>query len=369
MPRDPRILLLHCPAGGGHKAAALALAEAAERYGVRAEVCDALSLTPRWFARGYVEAHLKSSAHAPWAYGFGYRRLDRRHPVADRVRRRVDGALGAALGRFVGAHEADVVVATHFFPLSVLGGERLRGRLAKPLVGVVTDYAAHAFWAEPGVDRFCVAKGGAALDLARHGAPRAQILETGIPVRTAFGRLAPPALDPAGPLSVLVTSGGFGVGPLAAAVASFAGLAGIRLTVVCGESPDKVARLRALVAERGLDARVVGFEPDMPARFAEAHVVLGKPGGLTVSEALASGRPMALMGICPGQEQHNADWLTVNGAAVVVEPARAGLQIDWLRRSGELGRMARAARRLGAADAPDRVIEAALELAPAARAA
>ena len=45
------------------------------------------------------------------------------------------------------------------------------------------------------------------------------------------------------PLRVLVTSGGFGVGPIAKVVRSFAGIGGVELTVVCGRAEKLVARV------------------------------------------------------------------------------------------------------------------------------
>ena len=354
----PRILVLHVPAGGGHRAAAQALVEHAHDRGFEAELCDALAFAPRWFAAGYVQAHLRSTEHAPSLYGLGYRRLDRRHPVADGVRRRVDRAIGSGLLRYVRERRPDVVIATHFYPLSVLGAARLRGSLDATLIGVVTDFAAHAWWAEPGVDAYCTAPGGPALDLARHGVPPAHIAQTGIPVRAAFGRI--PSLCPGGALRVLVTSGGFGIGPLATTLRSFAGFDNMRLTVICGASERRVNEARRAAAEARLTADVIGFENDMPARLADAHLLVGKPGGLTSSEALAAGRPMVIVGTCPGQEQHNEEWLTLNGAAIAARAEHAGSRAHWLRESGQLPTMARAARRLGTPRAVRDILDVAL---------
>jgi len=352
-----RLLILHCPAGGGHKAAGDALAEHAATIGAQTHVLDALGATPRWFGRGYVQAHLTTTKLAPAIYGYGYDRLNRRHPTLDRVRRKLDWTLGQGLVDMVLDQRPDMVIATHFYPLAVLGRARLRGKLPVPLIGVVTDYAAHAFWAEPGVDLFCTAPGGAALDLVRHGVPATAVIETGIPIRPAFGRVAPWTLDPAGSLRVLMTSGGTGIGPLEEAIRSFAGLPQLQLTVVCGADDKRRAQAQAAADRAGVRARVIGFERDMPARLAEAHIIVGKAGGLTVSECLASGRPMALFGICPGQEQHNADWLRLNDAAVMVEPRCVGRDIDWLRRQGRLGAMAAAARSLGRPAAAKHIID------------
>lgn len=359
MTTKPRILILHTPAGGGHKAAAHALAQHAEGAGAEVEVHDALASTPKWFARGYVRTHLGSTSLAPALYGFGYDQLNRRHPTLDRVRRRVDRALGERLLDVVAAARADVVIATHFYPLSVLGAARLSGRLDVPLIGVVTDYTAHAFWAEPGVDAFCCAPGSAASELSRHGA--VSIVETGIPVRREIAAIAPPAIARVPQLvRVLMTSGGHGIGPLEQAIASFAGFGHLELTVVCGADDRRRARAQAAADRAHVDATIVGFERDMPARLAAADVVVGKAGGLTVSEALACGRPMVLFGTCPGQEEHNEAWLELHGAAVTSAPERVGARIEWLRRNGNLPAMARAGAALGRPHAAADIIAVAL---------
>ena len=47
-----------------------------------------------------------------------------------------------------------------------------------------------------------------------------------------------------------------------------------------------------------------------------ADLVVTKPGGLSVSECLARGKPMLLVSPIPGQEERNADYLLESGAAV-----------------------------------------------------
>jgi processive 1,2-diacylglycerol beta-glucosyltransferase len=365
MARPNRILILHCPAGGGHRAAARAVAEAAASRGIEAEVADALELAPPWFARAYVGAHLQSTEHAPRVYGYAYAALDQRNALAE-LRRALDRALGARLLLFVRDRAPAAIVATHFFPLAALGHARRRGRLQVPLTCVITDFAAHAFWAERGVDRFCAPAGRAARDLVRHGVAPGVIVSTGIPVRAAFGSIAPLRLDPSEPLRVLVTSGGFGVGPIADVIRSFAGVLRVRLAVICGDNPARVAEARSAAVEAKIAAEIVAFEPDMPRRMAEAHVLVGKPGGLTVSEAMAAGRPMVLVGACPGQEALNERWLVERGAAVSAVPSQAGPLIARLRSDGALDDLARAARALGAPRAASRVLDVALSAAGAA---
>src|SRR5262249_22095208 len=156
-----------------------------------------------------------------------------RAAVDGELRKRFDHWIGKPLLREVMSSDPLAVVATHFFPMPKLIWARQSGLLAAPLVEVVTDYAAHAVWAEPGADAYCAPHGRACLDLVRHGVSADRVFATGIPVRAAFGYAPPARRD--GSLRVLVTSGGFGVGPVTRVLRSFAGVPGVSLTVVCGQ--------------------------------------------------------------------------------------------------------------------------------------
>ena len=355
---DGPILVFHVPAGGGHRAAALAIEEAGRARGVPIEVVDALSLAPALFARAYVGAHLFGSAETPTLYGTTFELSNHVDPVRDQFRKALDHAVGKGLVELVRAKRPRAIVCTHFYPLVELGQLRKRGELDAPLLAVVTDYVTHAVWCADGVDIVCTAPGRAAEDAARHGTHGARVVETGIPVREAFGRVAaydPPRADAA--LRVLVTSGGFGVGPVRAVLRSFRGVGDVELDVVCGNKPDLVRRAARLAARKGLDALVTGFATDMPERMARAHVVVGKPGGLTMSECLAAGRPLVAVGTVPGQESANEDALVRWRAGMRARPSRVGARV--MAAAGALASMAAAAKAHGVPDAAVRVLRAA----------
>jgi processive 1,2-diacylglycerol beta-glucosyltransferase len=356
------ILILHCPAGGGHKAAALAVAESAEQRGIGARVIDALSFAPAWFARAYVDTHLRSSAYIPRLYGSAYFASNHRSAVDGELLRRFDGWLGGPLLEEIVSSDPLAVVTTHFFPMGRLVRARRKGQLTAPLVEVITDYAAHAVWAEPGADAYCAPHGRACDDLVAHGVSPDLVFATGIPVRSAFAA-APPVRRPerGAPLRVLVTSGGFGVGPVTRVLRSFAGVPNVSLTVVCGQNPHLVRRVRRVSDRLGIEANVIGFERQMPARVAEADVVVTKPGGLTVSECLAAGRPLVLVGAVPGQESLNQAWVTEQGAGLGCAPQDVGGVISDLRET-KLVAMAERARAIGAPHAADRVLAVTLAL-------
>jgi processive 1,2-diacylglycerol beta-glucosyltransferase len=357
------ILILHCPAGGGHKAAAMAIAEHAEARGLGTRVIDVLAFAPAWFARFYVDTHLRSSAYVPRLYGSAYFASNHRSAVEGELRERFDEWIGKPLVDEILASDPLAVVATHFLPIGRLVRARQRGMLRAPIVEVITDYAAHAVWAEPGADAYCAPHGRACEDLVSHGVSPALVFATGIPVRSAFAS-APPIRRPVPgvPLRVLITSGGFGVGPVTRVLRSLAGVRDVSLTVVCGQNPHLVRRVRRVTDRLGIEADVVGFERNMPARVAEADVVVTKPGGLTVSECLAAGRPLVLVGAVPGQESLNQAWVTEQGAGTGCTPEQVGGVIFDLR-GPKLVAMADRARAVGVPHAADRVLAVTLSLA------
>jgi processive 1,2-diacylglycerol beta-glucosyltransferase len=358
------LLVAFTPVGGGHKAAALALAEAARARGLSVEVVDTFEHTARFIGDAYKTAHITGQSAVPELYGSAYFAANRRGGTLEPVRRGFDHVVFAGLEKRVRELAPRVVVATHHLPLVVLGRARRRGRLAAPLLGVITDYTAHACWAEAGVDAFCVPCPLAARELAAHGVQGDRIWLTGIPVRPAFFEVAPVCPPPTTePLRVLVTSGGFGVGPVRDVVRSFAGVPNVRLSVVCGAARGMLRRVAREALRWGVVADVVGFERDMPRRMAEAHLVVGKAGGLTVSETLAAGRPMITVGTVPGNELSNERLVVDGGAGYAADATSVGPLAHLMRSRGLLAPMGARARGLVLGHSAERVLALASRMA------
>lgn len=358
------MLVIYSPVGGGHKAAALATAEAARARGLSVRLLDLFDFAPTWAGRTYVRTHLSGQRYAPFVYGKVYAAADRRHRTFDPLRRAVDRYLYGAIRETVDAFRPRVVVATHHLPLVVLGDERAQGRLPCPLVGVVTDYTGHVVWAEEGVDGLCVPCPRAYQELTAHGHASAKLWQTGIPVREGFS-LVPNVRDPRDQeaVRVLVTSGTFGVGPLRTVLSSFAGMKNVELTVICGMSASEQRSIRALCATRDIPATVLGFERDMPSRMSNCHIVLGKAGGLTVSEALTAGRPLVLVGTVPGNESANLDFVLKAGAGVVSPAHLAGQTVASLVKASSLAAMGARGRSLVPPRSARKVVDTCMKIA------
>src|SRR5206468_10601077 len=64
------------------------------------------------------------------------------------------------------------------------------------------------------------------------------------------------------------------------------------------------------------ELKVVGYTTAIDENMAAADLLVGKPGGLTTSEALAKGLVLVIVNPIPGQEERNADHLLEEGVAI-----------------------------------------------------
>lgn len=352
-----RVLVATVTAGGGHLQAAAALEEAwrALRPGDALRRVDVLDFTPRVFRKAYAEGYVELIKRAPELYGAFFRASD------DPVKVRKATGLKRALARFsapgfarlVRSFKPHAVLAPHFLPLEALGGLRLDGG-PRPLAAcVVTDFEAHALWMEPRVDDYFVAAQETKDRLVARGASPGSVHVTGIPVSARFStRLDRRAARRRHGLRddlpvVLVLSGGFGMGPVEAALAQLDRVrTPVQLLVVCGR--NEALRARLAVQDRTHPTRVLGFTKEMHELMNASDLIVSKPGGLTSSEALALGRPLLILDPIPGQEEANSDFLLGRGAAAKVNrPEDIPARVDRLLGSGEAARLARAAKALG----------------------
>jgi processive 1,2-diacylglycerol beta-glucosyltransferase len=375
--KPKNILILHASVGAGHTRAAKAVAGALalEAPDANVVVVDALDLARPLFKRVYGEGYLDLVERAPALFGYLFELTDRRpspRALGDRMRRAVQRW---SLGEFVDLLERgnwDAVVNTHFLAPELIAALRREGRFSAPQMTVVTDYDAHRIWVHDPTDRYCVASSMAAASLRGHGVKASTIGVTGIPIDPAFSTpvdretaLSQFGLSGGYPV-VVQAAGGHGVGPLEENFrAILASTVPSEIVVVCGRNEAARARLTKIKPPSRHRVKVLGFTDQMRTLMAAADLLVTKPGGLTVSEALACGLPMAVINPIPGQEERNADFLLENGAAVKASSAAAltGKIEDALSDEKRLREMRGRAKKLGHPRAAFAVARQALELA------
>lgn len=310
-------------------AAARALGEAATEAGLVPQHIDLLSYTAPGFRRLYRQTYFDLVRTAPDFVDWVGKRLDRRpreqRTRQERVMSRLTELISRSLVRLVRTRSPDLIVHTHFLPPAIVRAERFD----IPEAVVVTDYAAHNLWLQPGIGRYFVATEEIAAHLQGVGVERDRVRVSGIPISSRFRTLegkdeARRALGLApGRDVLLLMASGLEPATLRALLFWLQDLKWpLTVFVICGRSAELIAVAEhELLGYSGLITfLVLGFVEDIPRYMSASDLLVGKPGGLTTSEALAAGLPFGVVSPYPLQEEANANFLLERGVGFRLEP-------------------------------------------------
>jgi processive 1,2-diacylglycerol beta-glucosyltransferase len=354
------VLVLSASAGAGHLRAAQALERALVELDAAEEVrhLDTLDYTNKLFRNLYAKTYLDVVNRAPEVVGWFYDRLDQ--PWRNERRRLIFDKLNTRpFVKLLRQYQPEIVLCTHFLPAEIISWLKAKERLASRQAIIVTDFDAHAMWLCHHYEHYFVALDETRVYLELLGIAPPKITVSGIPIDPVFARpkdklemrrkhgLLPDRT------TVLISAGGFGVGQADELLGPLLHLRHPKqIVMICGRNQKLKSRLDRAVSNLApalrAEVKVVGYTEEMDEYMAAADLVVGKPGGLTTSEALARGLVFVIVNPIPGQEERNADHLLEEGAAIRCNNLPViGYKIDRLLEDpARLAAMQESARRL-----------------------
>lgn len=292
-------------------------------------IVDAYQYAVPFFSKIAADGYIRMVKTAPWVYGFLYDRVERARKVGSP--RKWLSRLGAQnLHALIEAMEPSCVVCTHAFPCGIMAEYKRTIDPSLPVAGIVTDYVVHPFWIYRNIDAYAVATPQMRDVLITQGIAPRRVQVTGIPVDPRFGLHGSKAqarqqlgLSPAsGTRLVLVMAGGLGIGPLEMMLRALQDVRQpVAAVVLTGRNARREARLREWATRLRYPVHVRGFEANVYDYMHAADLLLTKPGGLSISEALVARLPMVLVKPIGGQEERNTRYFVKHRAAL-----RAGTQ-------------------------------------------
>ncbi len=342
-----RILILMADFGYGHHSVANAVAEALQE--THGQDCVVEVINPLddkrapAFLRKDQANYDKIIREMPDLYELGYQISDKPVP-SNLIESAMTVLLFNVLREIVHQHQPDVIVCTYPIYPAILSAIFAFEKHRIPLFTVITDLAnVHEVWFNPASD-LCLVPTQTVYDKAVDaGLPPEKVRLTGIPVHPA---LAKGQQDQASlrqdlgwrtDLFTVLAIGSKRVEHLydSLRVLNHSGLP-LQLAVVAG-GDDKLYQ-RLVETEWHLETHPYNFVTDMAPLLRAADCVLGKAGGLTVAEALACGLPLILVGIIPGQETGNADYVVSGNAGDLAQDPIEVLEVmcHWFEKGNDL---------------------------------
>lgn len=147
----------------------------------------------------------------------------------------------------------------------------------------------------------------------------AKVRLTGNPVREAVAAIGDAPVDDR--LDVLILGGSQGASILSEVVPQALARLGRPVAVTQQARAADLDTVRAIYAAEGIQAEIAPYFEDVPARLAEADLVIARAGASTIAELTASGRASILVPLPSAMDDHqtaNAAQLVEAGGAMLI---------------------------------------------------
>ena len=305
-----KIIIAYATSGSGHRRAAEAISDyLKDNYPlINISLVNILDYTNFLFANSYPRIYYLLVAHLRFIWAIIYHLSNFKY-----VSWFLKFISRLNCQRFINLlikEKPDVILATHFLPAEVVAHLKQKDRLKTKLITVITDFDLHSLWIFENCDEYIVGSQLTCDRLASRGIKQDKIRVMGIPVDSGFSARYQEDIKKENLRALLIT-GSFGFSSIKKVVDLL--YTEINLFVVCGHNQRLYDRL---VSKCYAGVRVFGFVEDMPSLMSQADIVITKPGGLTIAEALSMQKPLIFINSIPGQEKNNARILESFGCAI-----------------------------------------------------
>jgi UDP-N-acetylglucosamine:LPS N-acetylglucosamine transferase len=206
----------------------------------------------------------------------------------------------------VAEEDPDVIICTHSFPSNVLNRLKMKGLIATPVINIYTDFFISNLWGKSSIDyHFTPNRESKELLTDKWNIPSDRVITTGIPIHHSLSVKSSAA--PKNSKRILVAGGNFGLGNMEDFILKINNK--MELTVLCGNNEKLFKLLKSKNYSNVNVYSYIASREKMNELYNQVDAVITKPGGLTVSEALAKGLPIFTVHALPGQERGNLEYL------------------------------------------------------------
>lgn len=318
------ILILSASTGGGHMRASKAI----ESYmlkqdkDINVKIVDSLLYISPILNKTITSGYVYLATKTPKLYGKLYDLSNKDRKFSNFVTR-INNIFANKLLPLIDDFKPDVIITTHPFPTEMVSRLKLKNEINIPLICIMTDYAPHKAWLSEKVDAYIVANDDMVAKMVAQGVSEEHIYPYGIPVDEVFfeeeeKQLVLEELNLGKNLpTILMMAGSFGVANVFDIYANIIDIdLDFQIILVTGKNKKLYNQFEEVVGNSPKNTKLIYFTNEINKFMQASDIIITKPGGLTVTEALACNIPMAIFDAIPGQEEENAEFLIKHNMAV-----------------------------------------------------
>lgn len=379
------ILILSASTGGGHNRASNALKSyiTSVNKNANVDIVDTLQYCSSALNKTVTLGYKAIAKNAPELYGTVYKRSDKETPFAELVNS-IYIQFSKKLLPMIDEYNPDIVVTCHPFASNMMSILKSSYDVTVPVVSIITDFMPHRSYIGDHIDAYVTASTDTAENLAeKYGVDKKLIFPLGMPIFNSFYncdkskkaetlcRLGFSQDKP----TILIMAGSFGVTDILKIYENIVELdIECQIIVITGKNKrlydafekllnknlnefetqdissvftnlgeaniirmlydhseairqeigNKLSKTFKRSTDKTKETRLFYFVDNVEDYMHVSDLIITKPGGLTTSESLACGLPMAVFKAFPGQESQNADFLVNKQAAIVLEKGEKG---------------------------------------------
>ncbi len=318
-----KILILTADAGFGHRSASLAIQSAIEDlYPDQYRITLVNPLDNKkapFFIKESQSEYDKWVRDVPELYKFGYELSDSPIPVTI-LETILVVSLFEVMNETIEEYQPDIIINTYPLYQAPFVAVKTLHRLNIPMITIVTDLeTVHQIWFNDKVDRLVVPTEIVRKDAIEAGVNPDNLCVIGIPVNPRIFHIKESKqelrknLGWNPELTTILAVGSKRVEHFGENldILNHSGFS-FQLIVVTGKDQELFEELKEV--EWHHKTLLYEFVDQMPEFMRSSDLLIAKAGGLIVTEALASGLPMILIDVIPGQESGNAKFVLEGNA-------------------------------------------------------
>lgn len=311
----------------GHIRAAEAIAKGIKELNndIEVKTCDPMGITSPKLQHFFNNSYLFLANYTPllWGWIYNSRILYSKYSP---IRWYVGKIYAKSIKSIIDEFNPNVVVSAHPFIANGMADLKKRKITDIPLVSVPTDYHVHPLGINEYIDLFILPSSEVAIYLKKKNIPEEKIrISGGLPIDPKFFK--PQNKDHIRKTLglekdlkvVLILCGGFGMGMrnVIKLISSFKDIDfPLQLLVVAGKNENLKAKLSQIAKELKIKTIIFGFIENVEELMEVTDLVVTKPSGMFISEALTKGLPLIFTKAIPGQEEYNVELLLKLGVAI-----------------------------------------------------
>ncbi len=310
------ILILTAATGAGHNQVASTLENALINNGHNVTQMDFVKEHSKMMEFFVENGYLVLAKKFPKIYGQFYK-LSNTEKMNAQLSKMLTTAHSKSIKSSLKKQMPDLIIGTHPFAINIITQLKEEGFYNNPFVSVVTDYEAHYTYISQTVDLFIVGSDFTKQGLIEKGISSDKIAPLGIPISPVF--YEPSTVQKSDIFTILLMGGSMGLDPMKKSFINLLSIKrNIKLIVVCGNNHLLRSELSDIAynIKPSFPIELLGYTNEVAKLMDSADVIITKPGGITVSEAIAKNLPMIVPYYIPGQEAENLNFLNLVNFAI-----------------------------------------------------